>query len=241
MYKKLFCLGLSIMAATVLAASAQEKGEKKSSTTIAAGATVTDGNSDQLIGNASVNHACEQGPNSLLLGAEANYSEINSSVTNEAWKINANYKRILDDRLYAVGNLQYLHDRVADIEWRYTVSPGIGYYLMKKDAVTLSADLGPAYVWELKGGEKDDYAALRVGERYDRTLSDTSKCWQSLEYLPRVEDFSDYTLNFEIGVEAVVSGPISVRLVVQDAYVSEPAPDKEENDLKVIGALSYTL
>ncbi len=238
---KIVCMTLGLLVAAASVAGAQEAAKKASTTTIAAGATATSGNTDQLVGNASIVNFRDDGVKSLRLGAEMTYAEINSDVTNEAWKAYANYKRVISDRLYGVGNLTYLHDKIADVQWRYTASPGLGYYLMKDANATLGVDAGPAYVWEKVAGVKDDYLALRFAERYDRTLSDTSKCWQSLEYMPRADDFNDYILNAEIGVEAVLAGPLSIRLVAQDSYDNTPAPGKKENDLKVIGALAYTL
>lgn len=241
MTKWTLCMTMGLVLAAAAARGDEKAAAKKASTTVAAGATVTDGNSEQFVGNASVVHERADDVNRLRLGAEINYSEIGGDVTNENWKAFADYRRTLQDRMYAVAGYQYLHDDAASVEWRHTVSAGLGYYWLKHDQATLGTDVGPAYVWEKVAGVEDDYAALRFAERYDRTLSDTSKCWQSLEFLPRADDFGDYILTAEIGAEAVLSGPISLRLVVQDTYDSEPAPGKEENDLKVIGALTYTL
>ncbi len=239
--KKILC-SMCVMALSLMIARAEDKKDAaEQTTTIAAGGTLMNGNNDQFVGNASITHEgkCEAG--SMRLGGEINYSEISGDTTNESWKLFGNFTHNLNERLYAVLNAQYFHDRTAEVEYRWTVSPGLGYYLMKREEVTLGVEAGPAYVWEKVGGVEDDFAAARIAERYDRTLSKTSKCWQSLEYLPRIDDWGDYILNFEIGAEAVLSGPVSLRLVVQDVYDSTPAEDKKENDVKAIGAVVYTL
>lgn len=112
---------------------------------------------------------------------------------------------------------------------------------MKDDAATLSVDLALAFITEKVGGETNDDWALRVGQRYDQQLSATAKVWQTLEYLPLIDDFNDYLLNAEIGIEAAVNSDLSLRLVVKNAYDSTPAADREKSDTTVIGALAYKL
>jgi putative salt-induced outer membrane protein YdiY len=237
-------LTTAVLAMTVMAqvAFAQATAEKsKSETTLSIGGTYSDGNSDQKIIHGSIVNTYTGDKDLTRIGAEGNYTKTDGSITADDAKIYANYKRVLDDRLYAVADASYLQDNIADVDYRFTLSPGLGYFLMKDDKATLSAEAGPGYLWEKVGGVEDDYWILRIAERYDRKLSDTAKCWQSLEYLPQIEDFDNYKINFEIGAEAVLTGPISIRLVAQDTYNSQPAPGKDENDLKVIGALAYTL
>jgi hypothetical protein len=38
-----------------------------------------------------------------------------------------------------------------------------------------------------------------------------------------------------------VSASLNIRLSVKDTYDSNPAPDRENNDVSVIGALAYSL
>ncbi len=67
---------------------------------------------------------------------------------------------------------------------------------------------------------RDDYWGIRCGERYTLQVSETAKLWQSAEYLPNADDFDQYLINAEIGMEAVVTKLISLRLVLQDGYNS---------------------
>lgn len=62
-----------------------------------------------------------------------------------------------------------------------------------------------------------EYVTLRVAERFERKLTETAKVWQLAEWLPKVDDFSDYRLNIEIGIEAAISKAFSVRVVATTA------------------------
>ena len=208
---------------------------------IALGLTMTDGNSDTLLGNISLLSLRNRDPHSLRLGLDYAYGEDNNEKNTDNAKGVAEYRYRMSDRAYAFGTLSVLSDDIADIDYRVVLAAGPGYYLMKDDRVTLGLEAGPAYITEKVGGEDNDDLALRVGERYDRVLSPTAKCWQALEYLPVVDDFDDYLMNFEIGVEAAINSSASIRLVVKNAYDSTPAVDREKSDTTVIGALAYQL
>ena len=58
---------------------------------------------------------------------------------------------------------------------------------------------------------------------------------------PAAEDFDNYLLTGEIGVEAAISDHLSLRVVVQDKYDNTPAPGAERNDLSLIAGLGLSL
>ena len=72
-------------------------------------------------------------------------------------------------------------------------------------------------------------------------LGGTARLWQKAEYVPKSEDFSDFLAFAEAGIEAMVSSRLSLRLVIQDKYDSEPALGQEENDMSIISALTWRL
>ena len=208
---------------------------------IALGVTMTDGNSDTLLGNISLLKLRTRDAYSLRFGLDYAYGEDNSEKNTDNAKGIAEYRYGLSESAYVFSTLSALYDDIADIDYRVVLAAGPGYYLMKSDRVTLGVEAGPAFITEEVGDEQNDDLAFRVGERYDRVLSATAKCWQALEYLPIVDDFSDYLLNAEIGVEAAINASASIRLVLKNAYDSTPATDREKSDTTVIGALAYQL
>jgi hypothetical protein len=63
--------------------------------------------------------------------------------------------------------------------------------------------------------------------------------WQSFEYQPKIDEWTEYFLSGELGVEADVTKKMELRLTLQDWYVSNPAPGRESNDLKLIAGVNY--
>ena len=246
-------MAIFALAGSVLAAEKKAKDEKPEevvqkglATTFSAGLTLTDGNSETLAANAALKtEGDKEGLGSVLAGVEANYGEstvdeVEDKTVDNA-KAYANVKKTLSPRTFGYLDASVLYDDVALIDYRATVGPGLGAYLVKNDKRTLSLEAGPSYVWEQVDGASDDYLALRFAERYTCQISKTAKLVQSLEYMPAADDFDDYLLNGEIGVEAAMTERVSLKLVLQDKYDSTPAAEAEYNDLSLIAGLGFTL
>ena len=264
MKKIVFALTALALAGSAAAAEKQAKkaeaaAKKGMATTLSAGLTVTDGNSETLGANAALKTEGEKaGLGSLLAGVEATYAEStvrntstdaegavavseDKETTVENAKAFANVKKTLSPRTFALLDGSVLYDDIALIDYRAMLGPGLGVYLAKNDKRTLTLEAGPSYVWEKIDGESNDYLALRFAERHTCQISATAKLVQSLEYIPAAEDFDDYLLNGEIGVEASMTDRLSLKVALQDKYDNTPAADAERNDLSLIAGLGFTL
>lgn len=209
---------------------------------VAAGATLNDGNTESSMYTVSLKlkyKTCER--SELRFDSSVAYGETNDEKSADNADAALEFKYLLSERAYAVLNTSVARDDIADVEYRWISSVGIGYFLMKSDAATMTLDLGPALRVEKKGGVRTEDGALRLFERYERTMESKAKFWQTLEYLPNIDDFEIYILKAELGVEAPVSAKLSIRLVVNNTYDSDPAEGSERNDVTVTGALSYLL
>ena len=84
------------------------------------------------------------------------------------------------------------------------------------------------------------YWAARLAERFEYKLTATTKIWESLEYLPKVDDWAqNYLLNFEAGIDTAITPHWSLRVVFQDMYASEPASGRKQNDLRLLAGTAY--
>lgn len=203
------------------------------------GFTLTRGNSDTLMGTANWLSQRKWNKNELRLGADGTYGETDSERTAQSAHVFGQFNRLLTERFYAYGRLDGAHDDIADIDYRVTISPGVGYYFIKAAKTSLSAEVGPGWIFEKRGGEEDDYFTIRFAERFEHKFNDRVRVWQSVEWLPQVEDWSNYILNAEIGVESMLSKAFSLRVYAQDTYYSVPAAGRKKNDLKLVTALAY--
>ncbi|MBU0679728.1 MAG: DUF481 domain-containing protein [Verrucomicrobia bacterium] len=250
MYKRMQVVLASAMMMALVAGSAVAEEADGWATTVSLGATKTSGNSDTLLATLGV--AAENGSevNPARFGVEGTYGESETEddsgrkqtdTTAENAKAYANYKRVLESGAYGYLDGNVVHDDLADIDYRATAGPGVGFFVYKSDEASCGLEVGAAYIREKVAGVEDDYAAVRAAERYERQLSETAKLWQSIEYLPRADDFEDYLINGEIGIDAAVKENVSLRLVVQDKYDNTPAVGNDQNDLTIISAVNVRL
>lgn len=223
--------------------------------TASVGLTVTRGNSENVLFTANAKMARKGPLNEIAFGADGAYGESTTtskrdSVTflkTENTTKNANfmhgffqYNRIFDEQLYGYVRLDALHDDIADISYRIALSPGLGHYFIKKPNTRLSAEVGPGVILQRTSGAEantDVYATLRVAERFEHKFNDSVKMWQSLEFLPQVDRFGNYLINFEIGAEAALTKSVSLLTYLQDNYDNEPAAGRKNNDLKLVAAI----
>ena len=248
-------------------AKAAEPEKKKGWESVAsAGVTLTRGNSETFLGTVGINSQRKWARDEILLGASAAYGENTvttrepsgekketRNTTDEFAKGFGQYNHLFTERLYGGLRVDALYDSIAGIEYRVTVSPLIGYFVVKNPKTFLAFEAGPALVFEnldpAKGSDKkhpgenhkdsEVYVTLRFAERFEHKFSDRAKVWQSAEWLPRVENLGDYVFNFELGASAAITKSLDLRVVLQDTYRSEPPDGRKHNDLKLIAGIGY--
>ena len=204
-----------------------------------AGLTLTSGNSETLQVNGNVQAVRKWDRNELNLGADGTYGEDQGDKSAEQVRGYAQYNRLFTERFFGYARAEGLHDAIADVDYRVTLSPGVGYYFIKATNTTLRAEVGPGWVYECLNGETDNYFTIRFAERFDHKLNDTVKIWQALEYLPQVDRWGNYLINAEVGLEVTLSKKLVQRTYFQDTYDSEPAPGRKKNDMKLVVGVGY--
>jgi hypothetical protein len=232
---------------SALAADATTNGPPKLWDSVASlDLAMTRGNSHSFLATATINTTRKWEANELLLGAGAGYGSTTAkdSTGTEVKTETQNYVRgygqfnhLFTERFYAGLRLEGLHDEVADIDYRFTVSPMAGYYFIKQTNTFLSGEIGPSLVTQKLGGETKTYAGLRLAERFEHKFETGAKVWESLEWIPQVDEFANWILNAEAGISAPVYKALDVRLVAQDQYNNRPATGRLKNDFKLLAGV----
>ncbi len=203
------------------------------------GATVTRGNSKTVVLNAAVGAEKKWRQNELSLGADGAYGEQDDEKNIETAHAFGQYNRLFTERCFGLFRADVLHDAIASVEYRVTLSPGLGYYFIKNKTTFLRGEVGPGVVFEKQGGDTSTYMTLRLGERFEHQLSKTAKLWQSVEILPEVGQWENYIVNAEIGIDVAINTKWSLRTYIQDTYDNEPAPGRKHNDVKLVAGIAY--
>lgn len=219
-------------------------------TTAAAGMTLTRGTHDTFLATAGLNTIRKWEKDEVSLGISGGYGEDTdkSFGTNKTTVINNNfiqgyaqYNRLFTEKFYGGIRLDGAFDGIAELDYRITLTPLLGYYFIKNAKTTLAVEVGPSAVTEqYSGQDSDTYFGIRFAERFEHKLTDSTKIWQTVSYVPDVEDWmGHYVIMAEAGIDTAISKKWSLRVVLQDAYSSEPAPGIQNNELRLIAGTAY--
>ena len=210
-------------------------------TTAAAGLTLTRGNSDTLLITLSLDSKRKWDRNEAAFGVAGGYGENNSVKNNEFINAFGQYNRLFTERFYGGIRLDASYDGIANLDYRLTLSPLAGYYLVKETNTTLAVEVGPSGVIEqYKDKSSDSYIGIRFAERFEHKLSATTKIWESLSYVPEVDKWTEkYILTGEAGIDTAITKKWSLRVLFQDIYDSQPAAGRKNNDMRLIAGTAY--
>ena len=206
---------------------------------VSAGLSLTKGNSDTLLTTAAFKTRMKTPANEFMFGMDGAYGESDSVKNNETLHGVSQYNHLFGERFYGFFNLEGLHDGIADLQYRFTFSPGAGYYLVKETNTTLAVEAGPGLIFQRLGGVDTTYASLRLAERFEHKLNNGARVWERAEILPQANKLENFLVNAEIGAEAALTKTLSLRITVQDNFVNQPAPGRKDNDVKLIRGLVY--
>ncbi|MBI5775619.1 MAG: DUF481 domain-containing protein [Verrucomicrobia bacterium] len=202
------------------------------------GFSLTHGTSKTVLANVGLQTAKKWPKDELAISANLAYGENNGNRNVDNFQATLQYNHIFKDPFYGGLRVGGVHDEIANLDYRLTISPLAGVYIIKKPNTRLSVELGPSGVFEKLGGVEKTYGGLRLGERLEHKFNDRARMWQSFDFTPQVDRFSKYLFNAELGVDAAITKQISLRTVLQDTYDSIPAPGRKENDIRLITGLA---
>jgi putative salt-induced outer membrane protein YdiY len=207
---------------------------------VGAGLTLTHGNSDTLLVTASILTHKKTPENEISLGADGAYGEDNSVENVDTAHGFSQYNHLFSDKFYAYARVDALHDGIADLQYRITIGPGVGYYFIKETNTTFAAEFGSSFVNQRLGNVDDNYATFRLAERFEHKFNKYgARVWENVEFLPQVNKFENYLVNAEVGVETSITKKISLKTFLQDNFANEPADRRQKNDLKLVSGVAY--
>jgi putative salt-induced outer membrane protein YdiY len=237
-----------------LSAVAQAPGvpeKTKWETVASAGLTVQSGNSESVGTTVSLDTKKKWLVDEAMFGLSAGYGKSSStgnerSRTTDFVKAYGQYNHLISDRAYLGLRIDGEHDGIADLAYRVRISPLAGYYLVKTTKTSLCFDAGPALVIEEREAslttprDRETAIALRFGEKFEHKISDTTKIWQTAEYIPLLKDWPDKDLiNAEIGISTAITPKWDLQVKYQISYDNGVNFGKEATDTRLIAATSY--
>jgi len=226
-------------AAVVAPAAAISTNQPAWESSISAGLSLTRGNSDTLLTTATFKTRKKTTENEFAFGMDGSYGENNSVENNETLHGVGQFNHLFSKRFYGFLNLEGLHDGISDLTYRFTFSPGAGYYFLNATNTTLAVEAGPGLIVQQLGGVDTTYATFRLAERFEHRLDNGARVWEKAEFLPQMNKLQNFLVNAEIGAEASLTKTFSIQVTLQDNFINQPAPGRKDNDVKLISGLVY--
>lgn len=172
------------------------------------------------------------------LTGRADYQRSNGVTTREQFfaSYEPNYK--INDRLFAYALAQYERDRFQGFSGRYAVSGGLGYQIIDRPDLQLSAKAGPAFrITEFLDGTSEDRLAALFGVDFDWDITDRLKLTHDTNAVAEaggsatvLVDGRNTSLNLVTGLNAKISDDLSARFSYAIEYDSNPPPGAEQTD-----------
>ena len=212
---------------------------------LTASLALTRGNSRTLTASGAATTQEKWDDNQIKLGLDGTYGQqavgTNTSVNPNMIHGFGQYDRFFARRWFGYLHGEGLHDDVADIAYRASASPGLGYSIIKAPSGDLNVEAGPGYVWQRQGGEVDNFFTMRVAESFTHKFNDRAKIWEKTEWLPKVEDIHYYVVNSEAGVSAALTSDnkLALTVTVDYSYNSQPATGRLKNDTILKTGITY--
>jgi putative salt-induced outer membrane protein YdiY len=213
--------------------------ESEPCTEIHFGYDQNEGNSDTIGIRIGAKHTRTRADKEWASEAVYAYGESDGTRNVNRGRASSDYDWRFGERLYVNTKIEALFDDPAQVDYRVIVGPpSLGYYFIKSEKRTLSGELGLAYMWEEVDGIPNDAPLLRAKQEFEQHFGEDARFWQSLEYLPQLDEFDRYLLNAVAGVESGLTEMLFLRFVVSDRYDSQPGKGLKKNDLRMNASLA---
>jgi len=209
-------------------------------TEVAMGGNLSRGNNNSHRIKGEVKSTRKTEKDRLVLAGITEIGENEGDKTTEYIEGQADYRRDIHERLYWYALLNGRRDAIADLDYRFTLSPGVGYTVVDDGNLFLSFETGPAYVLEqLKDQGLEHSLRGRVGQEFEWQISEWAKLFQNSEFLINAQDTNDWIIEAEVGVETAVNKSFSLRFGAKDIYDNQPAVGRKKNDIQLNTAVVY--
>lgn len=241
--------------------------EKANDTTvakIAGGALMASGNSRSMATTASGTFRLRRTQNQLSVAAAANYAtarpagEKTMQKTVENYQAKSRYDRFIAKHVALFGAASLRKDRFQGLDWRLNLDPGFAYYLLDIKTTQLWTEIGYDYQYDVR--TRDALAKANAGlptqdrlERtqgrhsgrlflgYNDTFNEHVGLMTGFEYLQALAASENWRLVADAGINATLSGKLSISTTFALRYDHNPLPGIEKVDTIESVNLVYTL
>lgn len=202
------------------------------------GMNQTKGNTETLRYSLGLDALKEEDADLFRLRAKGLYGESDGNKDTENAYAGFRYERLLTPQIYALGNLDWITDTIADLRYRVTAIASPGWRLIRTEETLINLEAGAGYIREKKAVQEEGYAAGRAAITIERVANAHVILWCAAEYLPKLADPNIFFINAEAGAASYITRDLSLNICYQERYDSSPVEGKKNADTILATAIS---
>ena len=171
-------------------------------------------------------------------------SDTDGEATVDRTGLGTRYERALGKaaRAFAFGEVRYLRDAFKDVDHLITPTVGLGYRVVDRERVKLSADAGVGLAFEqLAEREATTDGAVSASENLLWKLSANAAFVHTGRALWKIDDFGDAYYHLDAGIAASLARRFQLKLTFADDYKTRPRPDKKKNDTAILATIVFKI
>lgn len=191
----------------------------------------TGGNTDLTTLNASEKIAFERMGWGFEQYFGAIYGKDSSEVTTSLWRSGLKGERFLTSELSAVLGVAWDRNRFAGIDGRFEEFIGLKYRWHTTRTNTFFTELAASMVQQDNtDSTTDNFPAARLGAGYRHNFSSRAYFQDAFEYIPNLEETTDYRINNEAAFVAPLSTFVAIKLSYIIRFDNLPPTDFKKSD-----------
>lgn len=206
-----------------------------------AGLTVKKGNTEATTTTIKTEFSHEKPRNNFYLtGLFLLETENDSENTNEQ-RGTGKYERNHTKKTYSFYQESLERDEVEGLIVRSISSAGMGYRFLTNGTFKYKSEIGPSYTYEkFQRDAVDTNVGVRCGSYVDWQILPSTKYYFKLDYLPGLEDYSQWRIESDMGLRQSINKSLSLTVSWIDEYDNNPgADDVCKNDATILSAIGY--
>ncbi|ALE16046.1 putative salt-induced outer membrane protein [Altererythrobacter epoxidivorans] len=172
------------------------------------------------------------------LTGRVDYQRSNGTTTREQFFVGYEPNYRISERFFAYALAQYERDEFQGFSGRYAVSGGIGYQIIERPDVTLSAKAGPAYrVTDYVDGTSESSLAGLLGVDFDWSITDRLKLTHDTNAVAEtggaatvIVDANNTSIDLVTGLNAKISDKLSTRFSYAVEHDTNPPAGSVKTD-----------
>ncbi len=139
--------------------------------------------------------------------------------------LDVRYDWLFDDSPWSLFVLsQTFYDEFQAFDLNVNVNAGIGYQFIDTESLKFASSFGSGASREFGGPNEEWVPEASFGLNYEQYISKTRKLYAKMDYFPEWENFNNYRILADVGLEIELVQPsnLSLKFSATDRYDSQP-------------------